>query len=579
VSEAVSPAALDLVLMWHMHQPDYRDPESGEFRMPWVYLHAIKDYADMAGHLERCPGMRGVVNFAPVLLDQIEDYAEQFATARWRDPLLELLGRPDATPFTDDERLRILGQCFDANHSQLISPYPPYARLHELAHAGGGGAQDTARYLSDRYLLDLLTWYHLAWTGETVRRAAPLVTELMTVGTGFTQAQRRELRGLIGTLVSTIVPRYRQLAQTGQIELSATPHWHPIAPLLLDFGSAREARPELPLPDAAGYPGGAERAAYHWHTAVESHARRFGAPPAGMWPAEGAVSDALVHAAGHSGVAWLASGEKVLEHSLQKAGRSVANRDEWLYRAYRLSTSAAPQAVAGFFRDDQLSDLIGFEYRKWDGGHAATHFVGELEAILARAPAGARRVVSVIVDGENAWEYYPFNAYYFLSSVYDRIAAHPRIRPVTFRDHVAEHARAATLSVAAGLDELDGLVAGSWVYGDLTTWIGSHDKNAAWDLLAAAKRAADEALGSGRLTLHERDAVSRRLAVCEASDWFWWFGDYNPANSVERFDRLYRANLAHLYRLLRLPVPVALEAPISRGAATAHSEGAIRRAS
>ena len=113
----------------------------------------------------------------------------------------------------------------------------------------------------------------------------------------------------------------------------------------------------------------------------------------------------------------------------------------------------------------------------------------------------------------------------------------------------------------------------------MTTWIGSHDKNAAWDLLAAAKRAADEALGSGRLTLHERDAVSRRLAVCEASDWFWWFGDYNPANSVERFDRLYRANLAHLYRLLRLPVPVALEAPISRGAATAHSEGAIRRAS
>jgi alpha-amylase/alpha-mannosidase (GH57 family) len=580
MSEAAAPGTLDFVLLWHMHQPDYRDPESGEFCMPWVYLHAIKDYADMAGHLERCPGMRAVVNFAPVLLDQIEDYADQFATGHWRDPLLRLLGRPDGTPFTDDERALVLGQCFNANHRQLIAPYGAYERLHELAYAGEGDGRDALGYLSERYLLDLLVWYHLAWTGETVRRAAPLVTELMTIGSAFTHAQRLALRDLIGTLVATIIPRYRRLAEAGQVELSATPHWHPLAPLLLDFESAREARPELPLPRAAGYPGGAERVAFQWRTAVASHARRFGIPPTGMWPAEGGVSDALVRAVTGSGIAWLASGEKVLEHSLKAAGRPVADRDDWLYRPYRLSMHSEQQAIAGFFRDDRLSDLIGFEYRNWDGGHAATHFVGELEAILARATRGERRTVSVMVDGENAWEYYPFNAYYFLSSLYDQLAAHPRIRPTTFRDDLTAHARErATRTAASGIGELPVVVAGSWVYGDFTTWIGSPDKNAAWDLLAAAKQAADDVLGSGRLSDADRDAVLCRLAVCEASDWFWWFGDYNPATSVERFDRLYRANLAHVYRLLHLPAPLALQAPISRGAAAARSEGAIRRAS
>jgi alpha-amylase/alpha-mannosidase (GH57 family) len=239
--------------------------------------------------------------------------------------------------------------------------------------------------------------------------------------------------------------------------------------------------------------------------------------------------------------------------------------------------SLAPNMLC-FFRDDRLSDLIGFEYRKWHSGQAAAHFVGELEAIASAATSGARPLVCVIVDGENAWEYYPYNGYYFVSDLYARLAKHALIRARTCRDVVASLDGAAASGLPDAAGTLPGLVAGSWVYGDFMTWIGSPDKNRAWDLLAAAKAACDEALASGRISAQQQAQVSRQLAVCEGSDWFWWFGDYNPADAVARFDALYRANLRRLYEMIGVPPPAALAQPVSAGSATAVSEGAIRRA-
>lgn len=559
-------AGIDLVLVWHMHQPEYRVGTGGA-RMPWVYLHALKDYADMAAHLEAHPQARAVVNFVPVLLEQIDDYAQQFARGDFRDPLLRLLARPGDAPFTADERRRVLDQCFHGNHQHMVAPFAPYQKLQALAAAAE--AQAAAEYLSDAYLYDLLTWYHLAWTGETVRREAPLVGELMAQGGGFTGEQRRALLALIGRVVAGIGARFRRLEEAGRIELSATPYFHPLAPLLVDFDAARDARPELPLPAAGGYPGGAERLDWHIAAALRDHARRFGRAPSGLWPAEGAVSDALLHAAARAGLAWVASGQQVLKNSLQRAAGNASN-EACLFRPYRVAR-AAPETLC-FFRDDRLSDLIGFVYRSWDGAHAAQHFVHELESIAAQGcPDGARPVVSVILDGENAWEYYPYNGYYFLTALYERLAGHPQIRMRTYRDWIAEHG-------AGGADVLPSLAAGSWVYGDLTTWIGSPDKNAAWDLLVAAKQAFDAATASGRLTAGEVEAAQRQLGVCESSDWFWWFGDDNPAHPVAAFDRLYRDQLAELYRLLRLPAPAHLAQPVSRGSATA-AGGAMRRAS
>jgi alpha-amylase/alpha-mannosidase (GH57 family) len=565
---------LDLLLVWHMHQPDYRDPASGEYRAPWVYLHAVKDYADMAAHLEAQPAMRAVVNFVPVLLEQIEDYAAQFAAGRLRDPLLRLLAKPAAEPFTENERALVFGQCFHANHAQLIAPYPPYRRLHDLALAAGDDARDAQRYLSDRYLADLVVWYHLAWTGETVRRAHPLLPELMAAGAGFTDAQRAALLATIGEVIASIVPRYRRLEETGVIELTTSPATHPIGPLLLDFQCAREARPELVLPSAPGYPGGRERLDRQVHEALDRHGARFGRPASGLWPPEGAVSDAFVRALDGRPLRWIASGSQVLGNSLRRAG--IEPGPMAMARPYRFPALA--RDVVCVFRDDLLSDLIGFEYRKWHSGDAARHFVGELEGLAERTAPARRPLVTVIIDGENAWEYYPYNGYFFLADLYERLAAHPSIRPCTMRDWLGWREVALARGEADPCGELPGLVAGSWVFGDLTTWIGSPDKNRAWDLLCDAKAAFDAALAAGRLDHAAIAEATRHLGVAESSDWTWWFGDYNPAESVARFDALYRATLSRLYHALGLEAPAALDAPVSLGNATAPSDGAIRRA-
>ena len=573
-----APLRLDLVLLWHMHQPDFRDQTTGEFLQPWVYLHALKDYSDMAAHLEAHPGVKAVVNLVPILLDQLEDYAKQFEQVQFalgpfdrgelRDPLLRLLAHENLDTLERRERELLLDQCFRANHVMMIEPYAPYKQLRDLFDFAVAQGADHTRYLSGQYLADLVTWYHLSWTGETVRREHEPVVRLMARGEGFTHAERMQLFTVIGTVIRDTVARYRRLAESGRVELSTTPYFHPIGPLLLEFASAREAMPEAPLPHAECYPGGRTRLTWHLKRAQEAHAQRFGAPAKGIWPAEGAISLPFCRLLAEQDAGWLASGEGVLANSLRKCGLPAGNRFEYLYRPYRVGSSE--QALTCFFRDDRLSDLIGFEYKTWHGSDAARHFVQQLEEILEQAPAGQAPVVSVILDGENAWEFYPYNGYYFLNELYAALESHPSIRTTTFANVVSDAQHVPTV--------LPDVATGSWVYGNLATWIGSEDKNRAWELLVSAKQSYDLVLASGRLSVDEVEAAVHQLAVCEGSDWFWWFGDYNPRASVQSFDRLFRAYLANLYRLLKLEPPPQLAEPVSLGAAQAHTDGAMRRA-
>jgi len=569
---------LDLIFLWHMHQPDYRDhgapgvgagatavpADDGEFVLPWVYLHAMKDYVDMAAHLERHPQIRCVVNLVPVLLEQIEDYAQQFACGRFRDPLLRMLAMPDLDRIDEADRNVLLGTCFRSNHTTMLAPFPHYQRLHDiyqmLAHEGASAYS----YLSGAYFSDLLTWYHLAWTGETERRRNPLLAKLMSKGVGYDADDRRQLLASIGELLAGLIPRWRALAARGQVELSSTPQTHPLAPLMLDFHSARESLPESSLPFSAAYPGGRSRVLTHIDAARISHARRFGAPPTGMWPAEGAISEEFVKHLAAANCRWIASGEGVLKNSLAASGITDPRA---AYHPWRLEKAPG---LALFFRDERLSDLIGFDYAKWHGRDAAQHLVQQLEVILAGAGEHETPVVSIILDGENAWEHYPYNGYYFFDDLYGLLAGHPHIRTTTYAELLARPTPpAATV--------LPRLTAGSWVYGTLSTWIGDAAKNRAWDLLCEAKQSCDRVIASGRLDAAQIAAVETQLAICESSDWFWWFGDYNPSAAVASFDSLYRRNLARLYGLLQLQAPALLETPICAGSGTA-SGGSMRRA-
>lgn len=553
VSSIVRPVTL--VLLWHMHQPEYRDYASGQFRQPWVYLRATKDYADMAWHLEHQVGMKAVVNFTPVLLDQLDDYADQFVSGGLRDPLLRLLVRPEGDPLSDADRTLIVEQCMRSDDERKAQSFAAWKQLRDVFAVADARGSNSWQEVPDEHFLDLLTWYHLGWTGETLRRASPMVARLMGAGARFSLADRMELFHLIGATVRGIVPRYAELALAGRIELSTTPHHHPLAPLLMSFTSAREADPVIALPQSPGYPGGYRRVSAQLQSALESHRQRFGRVPGGVWPAEGAISTEFVQLLAEQGCTWTASGSHVLANSLRRP-----SAPETLYRPYRLES--ANEGPTLFFRDDRLSDLIGFEYANWNSHDAAADLVARLEAIGA-ASEGKAPLVSIVLDGENCWDAYPYNGYYFLSELYELLASHPGIETTTYQRYLAER-RASPAS-------LEQLVAGSWVQGSFSTWVGSAEKNLAWDLLCMAKRSFDLVIASQRLSQATVRAASRQLAACEASDWFWWPGSSNARHKVEGIDRVYRGNLANLYNLLELPVPDPLGKAISEGGG--HSEG------
>jgi alpha-amylase/alpha-mannosidase (GH57 family) len=559
---------LPVVLMWHMHQPQYKDALTGQYTLPWTYLHAIKDYTDMAAHLEANPAARAVVNFTPVLIEQVEEIARRIAEhlkvgTALPDPVLALLG-PDPVPTDPALRLSLLRACLRAQRQHLIERFGPYLELATVAETLG--TSERVGYASDQFIHDLAVWYHLAWLGETVRRSSPLVAALTERGRNFTSGQRRDLLSLIGDLMAQVMPRYRALAERGTVELSVTPYGHPIIPLMIDFKCAREALPTLPLPEHAGYPGGVARAAWHIEEAVRVFTRAFGHAPAGCWPAEGAVSEAtlkMLESVG--GFRWAASSSGVLRGSLNLSDAQGAADPLSYNRPYRMPGAE----MQCFFRDDSLSDLIGFTYATWHGDDAVGNFVNELAGLAQRYGAGGGHAVLVALDGENAWEHYPFNGYYFLKALYAQLSAHPQLELMTLSECLGRGLTPAPLPR---------VLAGSWVHGTLATWMGDAAKNRAWDLLCEAKLAYD------RVMLNMTDAAlraqaGRQLALCESSDWFWWFGDYNPADAVAQFDSLYRRQLVTLYRRLNLVPPGELALPISTGSGAPEHGGVMRRAS
>jgi alpha-amylase/alpha-mannosidase (GH57 family) len=549
-----------------MHQPQYRNLSTGQYRLPWTYLHAIKDYIDMAVLLKREPQARAVFNFTPVLLEQLLDYSAQIRlffsdNVGLRDPLLAALVAP-ALPHDEESFIALLKQCLKANTGTMINRYPAYRELADFAQVIRANT-NTLQYTNSQFLADLLTWYHLAWLAETTRETDSRVQRLIDKGHGFSMHERMLMLRIVHEQIDAVLPLYRELLRRGQVELCMSPYAHPILPLLLDFQSAREAQPDAPLPGAEQYPGGAERCHWHLERGLKLFEQCFGQRPVGCWPSEGAISDEALILLGEHGFRWAASGQQVLVNSLQSLHDTLP---ECLHRPYRIDR-ATPTC---FFRDDRLSDLIGFTYKDWHGDDAVNNLVAEIERISVRHARTPDRVLSIVLDGENCWEYYPHNGYYFLSALYRRLAEHPQIELCTFRD-----------CLDAGLRPtmLPGVIAGSWVFGTLSTWLGDADKNRGWDALVQAKKVFDAHIDDPALDPEQRERAIEQLAVCEGSDWFWWFGDYNPAESVSDFESLYREHLGNLYRFLGQEIPETLTHTFSRGSGSAVESGGVMRRS
>jgi alpha-amylase/alpha-mannosidase (GH57 family) len=540
-----------LALLWHMHQPPYREAETGEVLLPWVRLHATRAYHDMAWILERHPNVRCTVNFTPVLLEQLEDYVE----GRAHDRFLELSARP-APDLAPEERQAVVRTFFMVDWDRHVRPVPRYwdllqKRGRDLRHVDLARA---AAAFTDEELTDLQLHFNLAWMGFGALADDEGLRALRDKGRGYGREDVAYVLAAQRRILADIVPRWRRLAERGQVELSTTPYYHPILPLLCDTDAARRALPGLPLPPRFAHP---EDARWHVREAIRTHARRFGAPPAGMWPAEGAVSPEALEVLASEGVRWAASDEGVLLHSLP----ADAQRLRSLYRPWKVSAGAAE--IAMLFRDRSLSDVIGFTYARVPAKEAASDFLAHLGAIgesWAKEGHAGPATVGVFLDGENAWEHYPESGRDFLDRLYGALEASDRVETVTMSE----------AALGARGPAIPRIHSGSWIEASYRIWIGHGEDRLAWTALGRARDAvaAAERAGADPAVL---ERALRHIHAAEASDWYWWYGEDFTTELAAEFDGLFRGHVIRAALLAGAnPPPEALE-PIKRaggGAAT-----------
>jgi alpha-amylase/alpha-mannosidase (GH57 family) len=510
-----------LCFLWHMHQPFYKDLLSGEYKLPWTRLHALKDYAGMVEILAEFPKVHQTFNLVPSMVFQIEEYASGKAS----DPFLDCaLAR--AEDLTEAQRNFVLKYFFQANVEHMIYRYPRYRELYEKRDR-----------FSVQDLRDLQVLSQLVWFDEDLLARDPELQQLARKGQNFSLDDQRVMGRKQRESLARVLPVYREYSATGQIEISTTPFYHPILPLICDSNIAAVSHPGLPLPSRFSYPQDARE---QLERARAYMLEKLGVAPAGLWPSEGSVSDEALGLAADCGFTWAASDNGVLARTLNRdAGVQVT------YRPYVWRQSG--KEIRLLFRDHYLSDLIGFEYARMAPAAAAAHF---LDRIRQNAQ-GFEALVPIILDGENAWDWYEANGRPFLRELYRRISGDPALQALTVSEALARFQA----------QPLDRIFPGSWINANFDIWIGAEEDNLAWELLLAARKAYDQA--------HDVPEAARKVAyeellIAEGSDWNWWYGPEHGADNRPEFDQLYRDHLSNVYHFLGLAPPEALSRPILR---------------
>lgn len=532
---------LNLAILWHQHQPFYKNAR-GIYQMPWVRFHGTKDYLDMLLVLREFPEIKQNINLVPSLLLQIEDYVRHNA----RDNVW-FLSEKDPKELTPDEKNSILNNFFLANFRTMIRPYP---RFHELFLK----YRYDMRYLSDAERIkifhdqdfrDLQVWYNLTWIG-VLSRERPVFQKLFKKGRNFSEEDKKALFNESRKLLAEIIPLHRKMYESGQIELSTTPFYHPILPLLIDQSVAKESDPHTPLPETHfAHPEDAE---VHVQKALEYFEKQFGRMPSGVWPAEGSVSDAAAQLISKYHIQWIATDEAILAKSRKQDFHHLQ-----IYQPHRLQKDTHELVI--FFRDHYLSDAIGFVYSSWDEDRAVEDFITRLHNIRNRIVAEkgetqlSNFVVSVILDGENCWEYYKNDGKPFLRKLYQRLSEDPLIRSTTFSE---------ALSQIREMPSLSHVHPGSWINANFNIWIGNEEDNRAWDLL---KKTRDFLVHKEKEGLASEENIAKaweQIYIAEGSDWCWWYGDEHTSSQDMEFDQLYREHLMEVYLLLGEEVPSEL---------------------
>jgi alpha-amylase/alpha-mannosidase (GH57 family) len=541
--------AIHLLFLWHMHQPYYKDLVTGEYRLPWVRLHALKDYYGMVKLLDEFPGLHQTFNLVPSLVTQLQEYVNGTA----QDPFLQVAAMP-AAEMNLAERLFAVQYLFQANAENMIGRYPRYRELWQDFHSRPQDSQNNARRMGEGDLTDLQVLSQIAWMDEFFLDD-PCISELISKGREFSLKDQQQVIQIQQEFLARVLPAYAAAEKRGSIEISTSPFYHPILPLVCDTSMGAVSHNGLPLPmQRFRHP---EDAREQIERGLTLHEQVFGTRPRGMWPSEGSVSNEALKIAYESGVKWMATDEGVLCRSLgmifqrDGSGKLEAGSADRLYQIFRWQQGGAEMNMV--FRDHSLSDLIGFVYSGVPAKEAAEDFIRRVkqaaEPVLAK---GKTAVVPIILDGENAWEYYPQSGREFLRRLYDGIQKDSSLNALTVSEAIDQE---------SSPQVIESIVPGSWINSNFDVWIGAPEDNVAWDQLTAAREYFHQNVG--KASEQQAALAYEELLIAEGSDWNWWYGPEHHSANDRDFDELYRKHLSNVYLALGGTPPDVLAQPIA----------------
>jgi len=520
---------LAVAFLWHMHQPMYKDLVTGKYYLPWVRLHSTHSYLDMASVLERFPEARATFNFTPSLIWQLKDLSENPDVD---DKYLEL-SRKRPEDLTDEDKFFILKHFFSCDVERGISSFHKY---QEFFFRRGTDLREEelirkSKDFSAADFRDIQVFFNLSWCGFTLKEKDHLVKKLVHRAGGYTEDEKQALLDRQMEVVASILPLYKKLQDEGRIEVSTSPFYHPILPLLCRGRSGE------------GFDF-TEDAAAQVARAIELYREVFGRDPIGMWPPEGSVSQEIIPVLAEHNIKWIATDESILLQSFK--GTDIP-REELLYNAFTVEEAGSRMSI--LFRDAHISNDISFKYAQMPYDKAAHEMFGIIENInRARASSSESHILSVILDGENPWSYYHYGGEKFLAEVYGRLSASRDVELVTIGRYLGTHKER---------KKINRLFSGSWIDHSFRKWIGSAQKDKAWEYLDKAREDLFAFDPKNKKALEE-------LYIAEGSDWFWWYDDFgSELNFI--FDDLFRMHLANIYTLMGKDVPYYLAEPISHG--------------
>lgn len=544
---------LSVCFLWHMHQPLYKDRLSGKYLLPWVRLHAIKDYLDMVQILDDFPKIRQTFNLVPSLIEQLEDYGHNQAVD---DQLL--LTIKAAENYTNEDKVYILSESFHANFDRQIKVHAPYLELYlrrKKLLSKARSFMDVLDKFSNQEYADMSAWMNLSWFDPLWQQTNDDLQQLLAQGKNFSQPQRQRIIEIERDLIRQIVPHYCRKQAERQIEVTTSPYYHPILPLLIDSNAARLPVPSVILPEKLFFHR--DDAIHQVKAGLSLYRDTMQKNSVGMWPSELSISPGALEIMASQGIKWVVADEallcKTLNVGIDRDQYGNLNSAEILCQPYQVTVG--DEKITVIFREVVLSNEISFSYGSKTAEEAATAMYMRLKHIQQRLFNWEREgIVLIALDGENCWETYEEDGGPFLREIYRRLSRDSSLNVCTVSDYLSRHPASM---------QLDKVESGSWVNADFHIWIGDPEKNRAWDLLAATRKFLADELAKNNFPSNVKKAAWEEIYAAEGSDWFWWFGEPNNSDHDPVFDQQFRLRLQNVYKILGQNYPPELDQPVA----------------